>query len=763
MPYSTNLPSEIAKLPHKYLVVTLDDNGDKKIHGNSKTTNWSYDAACAMLKTNRCKGGFIVRAIDLKESPYFVVDIDVENITLSECYKALDVLQETCSVKGTRKGFHFYFQNKELANLKKQTKCLKIEGDIITDMIFERDDNEFNHHVIYEIGKDDVKSMFVDNKHWNKFTKQKQNNVAASTADASGVSINHNNNALNDLLNNYFNIDANWECHKIGNQEFKIMCDNNMCLMDKKTNHSTENHSCLYVSKNGVNANCFSHGNQKHAELEQPLKELLKIEDNLFISIKDLEQGSFDVCRVIKSTIERVLKYCNDKWIVFNKHTGLWSVIKEPSFYIQEVIRKYIDSSLLFYMKKIETIEDEKEQDLLRKKVKQYTEYYNKVSKKGFVAECRDILKSTIMDNEFSNKLDSIKYKLAFKNGVLDLKTMKFRNKIEYDDYITDTLPHQYTGERQNDNEKYVLEQIKKICNYNDKHLEYYLSVLGYSLLGDAEKEKAIYYLVGQKGNNGKTLILDVLSSILPTYCYKVDSKVLEENYSKKHKLVTSFKGKRIIWCDEFDKKARVDVKMLKEIADGKTINNEVMYGTNEIININAKMFMVSNHTPTFDSDGGSNNRYRQLQFNSHFHKDYDEDNHDTLTFKIDINLADKLKNDYATDIINILIEYAHNYCQRGMVDMPDEYKVATEETLESHNKFQSWFDDNCEISSVYKTSKKELMERLPKTTLKDLKDELIRLGYKYESQKDTTINGKKHKGLWFGFRITDDSDYDEM
>ena len=57
------------------------------------------------------------------------------------------------------------------------------------------------------------------------------------------------------------------------------------------------------------------------------------------------------------------------------------------------------------------------------------------------------------------------------------------------------------------------------MCNCNQEHLEYYLSILGYSLIGDSSKEKSMYFLIGTKGNNGKTIILDAISCIMPNYC----------------------------------------------------------------------------------------------------------------------------------------------------------------------------------------------------------------------------------------------------
>ena len=45
---------------------------------------------------------------------------------------------------------------------------------------------------------------------------------------------------------------------------------------------------------------------------------------------------------------------------------------------------------------------------------------------------------------------------------------------------------------------------------------------------------------------------------------------------------------------------------MLKEYADGNSIEVEVMYGTTEKVNLNSELFFCSNPTLNFKTDGGN-------------------------------------------------------------------------------------------------------------------------------------------------------------
>ena len=93
-------------------------------------------------------------------------------------------------------------------------------------------------------------------------------------------------------------------------------------------------------------------------------------------------------------------------------------------------------------------------------------------------------LQCFLKDNEFIYKLDDKKYFIAFKNGLYNIKVT---------DYLTETIPYNYNDSNDEDKQK-VRDIIYEICNCNEEHLEYYLSILGFSMIGDPEKEKSMYF-----------------------------------------------------------------------------------------------------------------------------------------------------------------------------------------------------------------------------------------------------------------------------
>ena len=249
-----------------------------------------------------------------------------------------------------------------------------------------------------------------------------------------------------------------------------------------------------------------------------------------------------------------------------------------------------------------------------------------------------------------------------------NIKKNTFEKGIKDTDFSTETIPYNYNNSNDEDKQK-VRDILFKICNCNEEHLEYCLSILGFSMIGDPEKEKSMYFLIGNKGNNGKSIIMNALADNLPNYFKKIDRLTFEEDYKKSYKNLISTKGKRIIYLEERSEK-KLNIELLKEYSDGKSIEVEIMYGTTEKNNIGSKLFFCSNPTPNFKTDGGIANRYKQLSINSSFEPSNTFDDYETLQFKQNNNLQDELKDDLNYAFLSLLIDYAYKYTVIKKIDM---------------------------------------------------------------------------------------------
>jgi len=487
-----------------------------------------------------------------------------------------------------------------------------------------------------------------------------------------------------------------------------------------------------------------------------------------YISIEDL-QDVFKVADIITKTLNTTLIFCQEKWYMLNSN-NLWKQQKEPSYYITNEIRKYIDFSNKQITIRLEETQDDDTRDKLIKCSQQYLRSYQNISTSSFINVITKYLKTKLLDDNFSNKLDSTPNVLAFKNGIMDLRTKIFRKGILSSDFITDTIPYDYklcNSEKKN----YLKGVLKKILNNNDEHLEYYLSIIGFTFIGSPQLEKSIYFMIdktfGGKGDNGKTIWYDILNTLMPNYVYRSKASLIEKNNSKAHKQLVMTKGKRLVWLEELPKDKQTNAEIMKEIGDGKQIENEIMFGTSETLNIQFKMFILSNHIPNIDpNESAVYNRYKQVSFNSHFDRTGEriEEDPSKLLFIADSSLGDKIKNEYYNEVFDLIIEYANKYYDNKLPKIPQQFIKDTNETKTTNDTFAVWFNDNCIIDSTYKVALKQLVSGSCMTE-KLVKDGMSRLGFKYNKDlyglgKDSF--GKYYKGGYESIKYIVDDDCDE-
>jgi phage/plasmid-associated DNA primase len=301
--------------------------------------------------------------------------------------------------------------------------------------------------------------------------------------------------------------------------------------------------------------------------------------------------------------------------------------------------------------------------------------------------------------------------------------------------------------------------------NNNKDHLEYFLSTIGFCFLGTPHLEKSIYFCVDKtdisSGDNGKTFWFDILTHLMPNYVYKTKKSFLEEDNKKFHKQLALMKGMNLCWADEYDK-TKQNYELIKIIGDGNSIENEVMYGTSETINILFKMFVLTNHIPNIpNSETAVYNRYKQISFNSHFDRtgERKEENFEKLQFIADTSLGDTIKTEYYSEVFHLVIQYAVNYLKNGLPKIPLQFQSDTNETKSTNDKFKIWFEDNCEVGEDHKVALKKIVQE---SGCKEdvVKQSLIKMGYKYNkdlSKLGKDSKNKPYKGGYFGFKIIEE------
>ena len=508
----------------------------------------------------------------------------------------------------------------------------------------------------------------------------------------------------------------------------------------------------------------------------------------IMITYEDLEKGERHIADKIQYSFKSTIKYNSNKhlWYKYDSSTGLWSKNKDPPLcYIIRTLQSYIEElqETLELETQDKTISKES-LDFIKIRIGLVKAKYEKVGQSGYSQQLTKYLKELLVDNDFHKKLDVTKGLLPFKDGIYNFKTGQFRKGFFYDDYISFTSRISYNSLKvDNTRMDYVKTKLKQITNNNDEHLEYFLSVIGHSMTGDASLEKAIYFIHDgtnqSKGNNGKTLVFSVLREIFPEYIKIVKAQVFEEGYARYDKFVETWDNIRILYADEGTKK-KVDDSIIKKIGDGDVLSHSVMYGTSDELPVYFKLFMCSNHKFKVDKNNDAVfNRLKQINMNSHFDVKRTVDDPDNLRFVGINNFKELLVEDYRNEIVQLILEYGTKYYQRGMYPIPVAIQEAIDEAREDNDVFLLWFQEHFEEDPDSRISKETLISYLP-TSNEELSiyrnddkvfiKELKRIGVQYYPElkglgkKKSYITNKTVyiKGGIQGYKVREDEVEDE-
>lgn len=482
---------------------------------------------------------------------------------------------------------------------------------------------------------------------------------------------------------------------------------------------------------------------------------------DLCLKLEILDKGENDVAAFISPYLKGILIFSNEHWILNDKRTNLWRIVKEPMATIITIIQRKIDESISIIADQIDRLlgdseNDIKNRDILKNKQKLYEKHYASIARGAYSNQITKLLKEYLYEVDFDSKLDSSTYIVAYQNGILNLKTLKFRDGIQSTDYLTKVLPYNYEKGTESD-KKFVKNELMKILNMNPKHYDYYLSYLGYSMTGDASKEQIFLSVRGQKASNGKSVLFNALYTILPIYIKNLEQVFFNKDNKERHKTIAEMSGIRLAFLNEMNNK-KIDREFIKDICDGKSMPYKVMYGTTASMPINFKIAIIGNTTLNVDADAGVKRRIKIAQMDSEFSEDFTEDNYEKCLFKCDKDFELSLSTKYKFAFMDIIYEYSQKYSEKGaLCEYPEDWKKETNEAMSESDEFQVFFETHFETGDIasHCVSKVTFDIRLEtfktKMSVNQLKDKFKSLKINFTYDKEKRLDGAK--GVWYGIR----------
>lgn len=192
--------------------------------------------------------------------------------------------------------------------------------------------------------------------------------------------------------------------------------------------------------------------------------------------------------------------------------------------------------------------------------------------------------------------LDSHKLLINCKNGILDLKTMRF-SEHDKEKYITKITPCNYNPDAQ----KPVmwLSFLNDIFSGDTDMIRYIQKIVGYSLSG-LTSEQCAFFLYGT-GRNGKSTFLEVIRYIMGDYATNIQPSTIMIKPSSGNAPtgdIARLKGARLVTSVEPNEGMCLDEGLLKQLTGDDIVTARKMFCEEFEFKPEFKLFMATNHKP---------------------------------------------------------------------------------------------------------------------------------------------------------------------
>ena len=254
-------------------------------------------------------------------------------------------------------------------------------------------------------------------------------------------------------------------------------------------------------------------------------------------------------------------------------------------------------------------------------------------------------------DKDFIRRMDSNKFLMCFKNGVVDFKNKTFRPGYAHD-YITKsthiTLPDLSTF-NSNDEFKTTIDEIEYFMHTlfpKDSLKNYMWDHLASCLIG--YKKEHVFNIYRGSGSNGKSILTDLMSQTLGEYKGTVPITLVTDKRNSiggTSSEVVALKGIRYAVMQEPSKDAVINEGVMKELTGGDPIQARALYCDSEIFEPQFNLVVCTNALFEIKSnDDGTWRRLKLVDFLSKFISEDEDHTDDTkFVFKKDKTLKQKL------------------------------------------------------------------------------------------------------------------------
>lgn len=361
----------------------------------------------------------------------------------------------------------------------------------------------------------------------------------------------------------------------------------------------------------------------------------------------------------------------NKVWMIYNGNYWQYDV--------QEYIKNYIEILAEKMLFETNSINDMNERV---RRLKNIEHIYSSSGKESLLKEARHISGIPITNAE----LDVNPWLLCTGNSTIDLKTMEIRENRK-EDYISMVTGYNIDTDKKPER---FLKFLNEIFDNNQDIIHYIHKALGYSI-SNLTREQCMFILYGD-GNNGKSLLLDVINAVLGSYAVTSKPELLTDNKfgNTNSEEIARLKGKRFNVVEEFKEGDKLNEQLVKSLTSGigKVVARFLYAGSFEFP-VTCKIWQATNYKPVIrGTDKGIWRRIQIIPVTTDF------------TGREDKDLRDKLLAE-GPQILNWLLEGFRLYIKEDLIK-PKCLETAITEYKEEMDIVQQWINEYCEIKPTY-------------------------------------------------------------
>lgn len=369
---------------------------------------------------------------------------------------------------------------------------------------------------------------------------------------------------------------------------------------------------------------------------------------------------------------------------------------------------------ITYYQKKLQDLDEDKkeEREKIKETIKELEDITHllktTVSKSHIMKELSELF----LDARFESKLDQNPTLLGFNNGVYDLTAMTFRDGCPQD-YLSKSTGYDFTSIPKDDP---IAEEILSFLHLTfpqekvegEEYDQMDASMIIYSSMLEGYNKEQHFYIQSNKGSNGKTQIVNLLSRTLGQYACSVrpvfftqDVKVSAGAASPE---LSSLVGIRLIYAEEPNEGDKFNIGKIKEVTGTSNIKCRPLYGDEFEYLPQFKCLFSCNKLPTFANvkpdDISAWRRIRNIPFVSTFVDPEVEENEEAHIYHKNAQLTPQKMDEWRNGFMNLLLDAYRTYHQKGIISL-QAMKLADEAYKTQVDPLNEYFTDHIEVSEI--------------------------------------------------------------